>query len=151
MHPIGSGAPTSTLSLEKTMPTQATAEKIIPISEAKTQTPEILKSKGYQRPILEILADLQKPIPKRFIKSKTLKGQRIDFVSWYTATFVCWNTMPLVSPGKFALTTTAIAPSSKVVSPSAPPKATLSAKPPEPKITKSIAGATHPATPRRWR
>jgi hypothetical protein len=66
------------------MPTQATAEKIIPISEAKTQTPEILKSKGYQRPILEILADLQKPIPKRFIKSKTLKGQRIDFVSWYS-------------------------------------------------------------------
>jgi hypothetical protein len=66
------------------MPTQATADKIIPISEAKTQTPEILKSKGYQRPILEILADLQKPIPKRFIKSKTLKGQRIDFVSWYS-------------------------------------------------------------------
>jgi hypothetical protein len=64
------------------MPAQATEEKIIPISEAKTS--EILKSKGYRRPILEILADLQKPIPKRFIKSKTLKGQRIDFVSWYS-------------------------------------------------------------------
>ncbi len=64
------------------MPAPAIEEKIIPISEAKT--PEILNSKGYRRPILEILVDLQKPIPKRFIKSKTLKGQRIDFVSWYS-------------------------------------------------------------------
>jgi hypothetical protein len=66
------------------MSAQATEEKVIPISEAKAQAAEVLKSKGYQRPILEILADLQKPIPKRFIKSKTLKGQRIDFVSWYS-------------------------------------------------------------------
>jgi hypothetical protein len=62
----------------------ATTEKIISISEAKTQAAEVLKSKGYRRPILEILADLQKLIPKRFIKSKTLKGQCIDFVSWYS-------------------------------------------------------------------
>jgi hypothetical protein len=66
------------------MSAQAAEEKVIPISEAKTQAAEVLKSKGYQRPILEILADLQKPIPKRFIKSKTLKGQRIDFVSGYS-------------------------------------------------------------------
>jgi TATA-binding protein-associated factor Taf7 len=72
------------------MPAQATAEKIIPFAEggsltiSEAKTPETLKSKGYRRPILEILADLQKPIPKRFIKSKTLKGQRIDFVSWYS-------------------------------------------------------------------
>jgi hypothetical protein len=37
----------------------------------------------FKRPIREILKDFQKPIPKRFIKSKTLKGNRIDFVPWY--------------------------------------------------------------------
>ncbi|WP_404790143.1 hypothetical protein [Altericista sp. CCNU0014] len=140
------------------MPTQATAEKIIPISEAKTQTPEILKSKGYQRPILEILADLQKPIPKRFIKSKTLKGQRIDFVSWYSYISLLEFYSPGFSwevrthyNGEAQARRKSFAPSSKVASPSAPPKAILSAKPPEPKTTRSIAGATHPVTLRRWR
>lgn len=41
------------------------------------------KSKGFRRPILEILEDLQKPIPARFIKSKVLKGNKIEFVPWY--------------------------------------------------------------------
>jgi hypothetical protein len=61
-----------------------TEEKIIPISEAKSQTTETIQNKGFRRPILEILGDFQKPIPKRFIKIKTIKGQRIDFVSWYS-------------------------------------------------------------------
>lgn len=45
---------------------------------------EPLKSKGFRRSILEILADFQKPIPDRFIKTKVLKGQKIPFVSWYS-------------------------------------------------------------------
>ena len=42
------------------------------------------KTKGFRRSILEILKDFQEPIPQRFIKTKTLKGQRIEFVSWYS-------------------------------------------------------------------
>lgn len=41
------------------------------------------KSKAFRRPILEILEDLQKPVPERFIKFKTLKGNKISFVPWY--------------------------------------------------------------------
>ncbi|MGL5944235.1 MAG: hypothetical protein ACRC2S_28470 [Waterburya sp.] len=29
------------------------------------------------------MTDLRKPIQPRFIKSKSIKGKRIDFVSWY--------------------------------------------------------------------
>jgi hypothetical protein len=61
-----------------------TREKIIPISEEISPTAETIQSKGYQRPILEILRDFQKTVPKRFIKTKIIKGQRIDFVSWYS-------------------------------------------------------------------
>jgi hypothetical protein len=139
------------------MPTQATAEKIIPISEAKTQTPEILKSKGYQRSILEILADLQKPIPKRFIKSKTLKGQRIDFVSWYSyirlleyyAPGFSWEVRTHYN-GEAQARRKSFAPSSKAVSPSVPPRVTLSEKPLEPRITRPIAGVTRPVMPKQW-
>jgi hypothetical protein len=42
------------------------------------------KSKGFRRSILEILEDLQKPIPARFIKTKVLKGNKIQYVPWYT-------------------------------------------------------------------
>lgn len=41
------------------------------------------KNKGFRRPILEILEDLQKPVPERFIKFKVLKGNKIKFVPWY--------------------------------------------------------------------
>ena len=34
--------------------------------------------KGFRRPILEILEDLKKPVEKRFIKFKMIKGKRID-------------------------------------------------------------------------
>lgn len=47
-------------------------------------SPDALPTKGFKRSILEILKDFQQPIPKRFIKTKTLKGQRIEFVSWYS-------------------------------------------------------------------
>lgn len=49
-----------------------------------TLDPKTLKTKGFRRSILEILADFKEPIPARFIKTKTLKGQRIEFVSWYS-------------------------------------------------------------------
>lgn len=35
------------------------------------------------RKFSEILSDLEKPIPSRFIKTKTLKGNRINFSPWY--------------------------------------------------------------------
>lgn len=41
-------------------------------------------SKGFRRPILEILEDLQRPIPQRFIKTKSLKGNKISYVPWCT-------------------------------------------------------------------
>ena len=40
----------------------------------------------FRRPILEILEDLKKPIPQRFIKDKTIKGNKIAYVPWHTLT-----------------------------------------------------------------
>ena len=45
-----------------------------------------LHHKEFRRPILSILSDLRKPIPPRFIKHKTIKGQKIAYVPWFTLT-----------------------------------------------------------------
>jgi hypothetical protein len=37
------------------------------------------------RPIADIINDLSKPIPPRLLKSKTVGGQKIIFIPWYTA------------------------------------------------------------------
>ncbi|MDJ0717027.1 MAG: hypothetical protein QNJ54_22890 [Prochloraceae cyanobacterium] len=42
--------------------------------------------KEFRRPLLDILEDLKKPVAKRFVKYKTIKGNRIEFISWYTLT-----------------------------------------------------------------
>ena len=42
--------------------------------------------KKFRRPLLDILEDLKKPVAKRFVKYKTIKGNRIEFISWYTLT-----------------------------------------------------------------
>jgi hypothetical protein len=55
--------------------------------EVTTQRPtthtEESKNKGFRRPIQDILTDFKQPIPKRFIKSKPIKGEKIAFVPWY--------------------------------------------------------------------
>ncbi len=42
--------------------------------------------KEFRRPLLDILEDLKKPVHKRFVKYKTIKGNRIEYISWYTLT-----------------------------------------------------------------
>jgi hypothetical protein len=37
------------------------------------------------RSITEIISDLSKPIPRRFLRSKTVGGQKIFFLPWHTA------------------------------------------------------------------
>jgi hypothetical protein len=37
------------------------------------------------RSISEIIGDLSKPIPRRLLKSKTVGGQKIQFLPWHTA------------------------------------------------------------------
>ncbi len=37
------------------------------------------------RPIADIITDLSKPIPDRLLKTKTVGGQKIRFIPWYTA------------------------------------------------------------------
>jgi hypothetical protein len=37
------------------------------------------------RSIREVIADLSKPIPRRLLKTKTVGGQKISFITWYTA------------------------------------------------------------------
>ncbi|WP_088892004.1 hypothetical protein [Leptolyngbya ohadii] len=66
--------------------TQAiTPSKVTPI---KPQTEQSLH-KTYKRPILDILADLAKPIPRRFIGQLEKKDRRtgkvayLDYVPWY--------------------------------------------------------------------
>ncbi|MGL6342555.1 MAG: hypothetical protein ACRC80_25855, partial [Waterburya sp.] len=39
--------------------------------------------KEFRRPLIDIMSDLRKPIQSRFIKYKTIKGNKIPFVSWY--------------------------------------------------------------------
>lgn len=63
---------------------QIMTDRAIPAVETQlSQSPdaEVLKTKDYRCSILEILADFQKPIPRRFIKTKVLKGQCIEFVA----------------------------------------------------------------------
>ena len=42
------------------------------------------KTKGFRRPFLEILSDLQKPVPVRLIKTKVIKGTKIHYLPWPT-------------------------------------------------------------------
>lgn len=37
------------------------------------------------RPIADIINDLSKPIPPRLLKTKTVGGQKIQYIPWYTA------------------------------------------------------------------
>jgi hypothetical protein len=37
------------------------------------------------RTIADIITDLSKPIPDRLLKTKTVGGQKIRFIPWYTA------------------------------------------------------------------
>lgn len=39
----------------------------------------------YKRPLAEILSDLRKEIPASMLKTKTLKGSAITYISWYKA------------------------------------------------------------------
>src|SRR4051794_32398006 len=42
--------------------------------------------KEFARPINEIVADLSKPIPPRFLKEKTVSGTKLTFIPWHCAT-----------------------------------------------------------------
>lgn len=50
---------------------------LVPASEL------IFKSKPFRRPLLEITEDLSKPIPSRFIKTRSIKGKSLKYVSWH--------------------------------------------------------------------
>ena len=61
--------------------------------EITKQQQQQFKTKGFRRPILEILEDLAQPIPKRFIKKKPVfkrkngklvKSGEVDYVPWTT-------------------------------------------------------------------
>ena len=69
-------------------PARVECKHIKAVKELKTPAAETVtpkpSNKGFRRSILEILNDFQQPIPARFIKTKTLKGQKINFVSWYS-------------------------------------------------------------------
>ncbi len=48
-----------------------------------TKKANSLLFRDFRRPLIEIMTDLRKPIQPRFLKHKTIKGRKIDFVSWY--------------------------------------------------------------------
>ncbi|MFN7946554.1 MAG: Rad52/Rad22 family DNA repair protein [Blastocatellia bacterium] len=52
-----------------------------PVSESK----EIREAPTYRRPIREIIADLSKPIPDRFLKDKVIKGNKLTYIPWHYA------------------------------------------------------------------
>ena len=52
-------------------------------TQAEAKKPQSAKPKAYKRPLAEIMADLTHPVPKRLIKTKTIKGNRIEFVPWF--------------------------------------------------------------------
>lgn len=49
------------------------------------QSTEQIGKPAALRSISEIIKDLSKDLPERHIKSKVLKGQRINFITWYHA------------------------------------------------------------------
>ncbi|BDM83832.1 hypothetical protein [Acaryochloris marina] len=56
---------------------RSTAQAVTP-SQSQTNTPRV-----FRRPLEAILEDLRRPIPERFIKTKSKKGVALRFVSWY--------------------------------------------------------------------
>ncbi|ABW32806.1 hypothetical protein [Acaryochloris marina] len=56
---------------------RSTTQAVTP-SQSQTNTP-----RAFRRPLEEILEDLRRPIPGRFIKTKSKKGVALRFVSWY--------------------------------------------------------------------
>ena len=70
------------------------ARKVLPLNRSSTQTatpsqPQAKTTRAFRRPLEEILEDLRKPIPDRFIKLKPQKNKKtgkttnLKFASWY--------------------------------------------------------------------
>ncbi|QUY46013.1 hypothetical protein [Acaryochloris marina] len=64
------------------------ARNVLPINRSSTQVavppqPQANTPRAFRRPLEEILEDLRRPIPERFIKTKSKKGVALKFVSWY--------------------------------------------------------------------
>ena len=53
------------------------------------------KSKGFKRPIIEIIADLQTPVPPRLLKGKKRGGNQITYIPWYRVVML----MDFYAPG----------------------------------------------------
>ncbi len=51
--------------------------------------------KGFRRPITEILADLAKPIPKRYLQERKQGGTMLTYIPWYT----CCQLLDRCAPG----------------------------------------------------
>ncbi|NJM67487.1 MAG: hypothetical protein HC851_18345 [Acaryochloris sp. RU_4_1] len=62
---------------------RSTGSKQQPSQPATPQDKATQAKPVYKRPLAEIMADLAKPVPKRLLKTKVLKGNRINFVPWY--------------------------------------------------------------------
>ncbi len=45
--------------------------------------PDCPLHKDFRRPITEILPDLSKPVPKRFIEQRKQGGATLDYIPWY--------------------------------------------------------------------
>ena len=54
------------------------------MTDAKKQM-ETQPAPAYRRPLRDIIADLSKPIPERFLKDKTIKGNKLTYIPWYHA------------------------------------------------------------------
>lgn len=64
------------------------ARNVLPINRSTAQTtapiqPQAQTARAFRRPLEEILEDLRRPIPGRFIKTKSKKRVALKFVSWY--------------------------------------------------------------------
>lgn len=56
---------------------RSTTQAVTP-TQSQANTP-----RAFRRPLEAILEDLRRPIPERFIKTKSKKGVALRFVSWY--------------------------------------------------------------------
>ncbi|MGR3277109.1 hypothetical protein ACSYAD_18565 [Acaryochloris marina NIES-2412] len=64
------------------------ARKVLPINRSTSQAvaptqPQAQSTRAFRRPLEKVLEDLRRPIPQRFIKTKSKKGVALKFVSWY--------------------------------------------------------------------
>lgn len=82
---LGTGVSAPTSSQGQTQTTTANATSGAATAAVKSETPQISKFRPGERSLTEIVSDLHKPIPHRFISHRKQGGKELAYIAWYDA------------------------------------------------------------------